>query len=212
MNPAVGVLGLVLAYVAGSLPTAYLAGRMLKGVDLRRVGSGNLGATNVYRELGLAPALVVLGVDAAKGALPVMVLPALLVGNGIARASSPWWAVGFGAAAIAGHAKSVFLLWKGGGKGVATAGGVFAALAPGATLGAVAGFAAVVAATRLVSLGSIVAALLLPTFAWLGGQTTPVLIAACVVGALVVYLHRGNIARLRQGTEPRIGKPGGGTP
>ena len=117
--------GLLIAYLAGSIPFAYLAGKLFKGIDLREHGSGNLGATNVFRVMGWKIASVVMLLDMAKGALPVLLLPPK-----VAPINPVLWAIAFGVAAIVGHVKSIFLLWKGGGKGVSTAGGVFLALAP----------------------------------------------------------------------------------
>jgi glycerol-3-phosphate acyltransferase PlsY len=208
MNAA-GIVGLLAAYVIGSFPSAYLAGRILKGIDLRTVGSGNLGAANVFRVLGPAAAVVVLSIDVLKGAAPTLLLPGLLgVGRWSADASA-WWAIAFGAAAIAGHAKPVFLLWRGGGKGVATAAGVFLAITPGPTALCVITFIVIVAATRYVSLGSIVAAAVLPVFEWLGTGASPVTYASVAVALFVTWAHRGNIVRLRAGTERRFGRPGG---
>jgi len=197
---------LLLAYVVGSIPFAYLAGRLLKGVDLRTVGSGNLGATNVYRELGIAPAVVVLLLDAVKGFGPVWWLPAL-----VGVPAGGWWAIGFGAAAIAGHAKPIFLLWRGGGKGVATAAGVFAAVVPSALGLAVLVFAAVVGVTRFVSLGSMLAALALPPFVLLtSGAQRPALVVSVVVAVFIIWTHRANIGRLLRGEERRLGRAGEG--
>ena len=114
MHPAVGLL---IAYLAGSVPTAYLAGRLLKGIDLRKAGSGNLGATNVYRNLGAPAAIMVLAIDVAKGALPVRFLPGLLHAGDAGGDAALWWALAFGVATIIGHVRPVFLLWRGGGKG-----------------------------------------------------------------------------------------------
>lgn len=202
MHPAAA---LALAYVAGSIPSAYLAGRLLKGIDLRTVGSGNLGATNVYRNLGAGAAVAVLVVDALKGALPAALLPGMLaaawVPDGAARL---WWGLGCGVAAILGHAKPVFLLWKGGGKGVATAAGVFGALAPAAFGIALAAFVLAAALSGIVSLGSILAALALPpALALTAGVRSPLFAVGCAVAAFVVWSHRTNIRRLREGTEPR---------
>ncbi len=198
-------LALVASYVIGSFPSAYLAGRLLKGVDLRTVGSGNLGATNVYRELGALPALIVLLLDAAKGWIPVAVLPTVLT-----VAVSEWWPLSFGMLAIAGHARPIFLLGRGGGKGVATASGVFLALAPIALAVAVSSFVIVVVATRFVSLGSIVAALVLPpAVAVTLGTTAPVFLVSVLVALFIVIAHRANIGRLRRGTESRLGRAGG---
>lgn len=205
MPPAIA---LGIAYVAGSLPFAYLAGRLLKGVDLRTVGSGNLGATNVYRTLGAPAAVVVLLLDALKGGLPVALLPRVLDSPALAGSNALlWWSLAFGVAAIAGHAKPIFLLWKGGGKGVATAAGVFAAVAPLALAVSLALFAVVVWRTRFVSLGSIVAATVLPlSIAVTTGPRSPLFLVACAVAAFVVWSHRANIHRLRAGTESRIGR------
>lgn len=208
MTPyAMPSLLMIAAYVCGSFPSAYLAGRMLKGIDLRTVGSGNLGATNVYRELGLWPAIAVLAADATKGAGPVLWFPRLLDQAGGAS-DSIWWTLGFGASAIVGHARPLFLLWKGGGKGVATAAGVFAAVTPTATLVALAAFVVVVAATRYVSLGSIVAAVTLPIAEWASGAPTPAVIAGAAIATFVIVSHRANMQRLRSGTERRLGRPG----
>lgn len=197
-------LALVAAYLMGSFPTAYLAGRV-NGVDLRTVGSGNLGATNVFRTLGWKWGLLVYVVDLLKGVLPVLWLPRL------ASVDSGWpWGVAFGVAAIAGHVRPVFLLGKGGGKGVATASGVFLALAPVAALCAFAAFVVVVAATRFVSLGSLVGAAVLPVV--LAAQqraATPLVLVSAGVCAFVFWTHRENIGRLRRGEERRIGRPEG---
>lgn len=206
MHPAVA---LGLAYLAGSIPFAYLAGRLLKGIDLRTVGSGNLGATNVFRTLGAEAAAVVLLLDALKGALPVALLPGLLAPRFTAGGPDHvlWWALACGVAAIAGHAKPVFLLWKGGGKGVATAAGVFGAIAPAALGVALTVFAAVVWRSKIVSLASISAAVILPlAVAFTLGAGSPVFAVACAIGLFVVWSHRANIQRLRAGTEPRLAR------
>lgn len=200
-----GWVALLIAYLSGSIPTAYLAGRLLKGVDLRTVGSGNLGATNVYRNLGAVPAAVVLLIDAAKGYLPVLLLPHRVAGVwAFERQEYTLWAIAFGVAAIFGHLKPIFLLWKGGGKGVATAAGVFGALVPAALGVALIAFIVVAAGSGYVSLASIVAALTLaiatPMFA---AGNVPLIVTAAVVGVAVVAMHGKNIQRLRAGTEPK---------
>jgi glycerol-3-phosphate acyltransferase PlsY len=203
-----GALGLVLAYLSGSIPSAYIAGRALKGVDLRTVGSGNLGATNVYRELGVWPAIAVLLADGLKGALPAAILPGLL-GTGFRSAdATAWWGIAYGAAAIAGHMKPIFLMGKGGGKGVATAAGVFVALTPMAALTALAAFAIAVALTRFISVGSMVGALTMPLAQLATEGITPVFYASLPIAAFVCWAHRANIGRLRTGTEPKFGRPG----
>ena len=197
-------LGLAVAYVVGSVPFAYLAGRMLQGVDLRAMGSGNLGATNVYRTLGLPAALVVLVLDSAKGALPTWLLPRLVLAPDVSPTTSLWWALAFGAAAVLGHAKPVFLLWKGGGKGVATAGGVFAVLAPWAFVAATTLLLVVAFATRYMSLGSVAAALCFPLFVWMSHGSAPVQGASIATGVFIIWSHRTNLQRLRAGTEHRL--------
>jgi glycerol-3-phosphate acyltransferase PlsY len=201
MHPAFGLLA---AYVSGSFPSAYLAGRLVKGVDLRTVGSGNLGATNVYRNLGLAAALCVLALDVSKGALPVLYLPRLLDAGAPGTDRALWWALAYGAAAILGHAKPVFLLWKGGGKGVATATGVFVVLAPSAMLSTVVVCIAIVWFSGYMSLGSMTAAVLFPLMVWFDRGVSPVLWGALFVALFICWTHRANIARLRSGTEPRL--------
>ena len=195
------LLGLLISYLAGSIPFAYLAGRA-KGVDLRKHGSGNLGATNAIRVLGPEiGGLVYLG-DTLKGMLPALLLPGRL------DVSRPeLWAIAFGCAAIVGHVRPMFLRGRGGGKGAATAGGVFLGLAPVPALIALASFVIAVAATRFASLGSIVAAVVLPTMIFFfGGGLTVLFVISCAIGLFVIWMHRTNIARLRQGTEPKIGR------
>jgi glycerol-3-phosphate acyltransferase PlsY len=195
---------LVLAYLCGSISFAYIAGRLVKGVDLRTVGSGNLGATNVYRVVGATAAVAVLVCDAGKGWVAAALIPRWLPVS-----DAPWVPIALGAAAVVGHAKPVFLLWRGGGKGVATGAGVFLALAPAAVGAAAIVFVLIVAATRYVAVASMVAALALPVaVAVFRGFSSPVFVAAVVIALFVLWTHRSNIQRLRSGTEKRIGRPG----
>lgn len=203
---------IVLAYLSGSIPSAYLAGRWVKGVDLRAIGSGNLGTTNVYRELGVGPALIVLAVDMLKGFAPVYLLPGLIA----ARSGMPvdplrWWGIGCAVAAVLGHAKPVFLLWRGGGKGVATAAGAFLALSAVPTAICVVVFVVIVAGTRFVSLASLFASAILPVLEWFMVGPSPVFYASLAIALFVAWGHRSNIGRLRAGTEPRFRPPGGAT-
>lgn len=208
----VGVIaaGLVVAYASGSLPSAYLAGRA-KGVDLRRHGSGNLGATNAWRVLGWRVGLLVYAADTLKGFLPVALLPRPVANAELA-------AIAYGVAAILGHVRPVFLGFQKGGKGVATAGGVFLALAPAALLVALGVFVVVFGTSGYVSLGSLAAAVALPlALLALGGWcTSPTLLVAAAVSAFVFWTHRANIGRLRRGEESRFRfgrrEPSGGTP
>jgi glycerol-3-phosphate acyltransferase PlsY len=199
MPPSVGLL---IAYVAGSIPAAYLAGKLLRGIDLREHGSGNLGATNVLRVMGAKIAALVMAVDVLKGALPVALLPRLTD-----AAHGERWAVAFGIAAIVGHVRPVFLLWRGGGKGVATAAGVFLALAPWGMLAALVVWAGVMFASGYVSLASLSAAVVLPVAIAIQWGIDSLLFAVSATVALFVFwTHRSNIARLRRGEEFRFGR------
>ncbi len=200
-------LGLVLAYLAGSIPAAYIAGRVSKGIDLRQHGSGNLGATNVYRVLGAKIAAIVLLFDAAKGAIPVLYFPRLLDPTTIGTNSMIWWSIAFGVAAIAGHVRPVFLLWKGGGKGVATASGVFGALAPAAIGVTLVVWFLVLVVSGYMSLASLAGAAVLPiAIAVLRGVRSPLFVVSVAIAAFVFWTHRANIGRLRRGEEPRFGR------
>ncbi len=211
LHPA---FGLLVAYVAGSFPSAYLAGRLVKGVDLRTIGSGNLGATNVYRELGFGAALAVYVIDAAKGALPVALLPRVLDVGPAGSPGAVWWALAYGMATLAGHAKPIFLMWKGGGKGVSTASGVFAALAPVPLSLALTIFAITLFSSGYVSLASLVGAVVLPPLVYWHDGASPVFWVSLAVGVFIWWSHRANIRRLLAGTESSIRKkrPGGTTP
>jgi glycerol-3-phosphate acyltransferase PlsY len=197
-------VGLVLAYLAGSIPAAYIAGKVTRGIDLRQHGSGNLGATNVHRVLGAPVAIVVLLFDAAKGAIPVLWLPKLAHLTGAAESA---WAIAFGVAAIVGHVRPIFLLWKGGGKGVATASGVFGALAPAAIGITLLVWFLVLVTSGYMSLASLAgAAVLPPAIALLVGVRSPLFAVSVMVAVFVFWTHRANIGRLRRGEEPRFGR------
>jgi glycerol-3-phosphate acyltransferase PlsY len=200
VHPAVAV---VLSYVSGSIPAAYLAGKW-SGVDLRTHGSGNLGATNVLRVLGPRIGMLVFGVDIAKGALPVWFLPPL---TGTIGDRQTWIAVACGLAAIVGHIRPVFLGFGKGGKGVATTCGVFLALAPLETLLTLLIFVVVVMASGYVSLGSLTGAISLPVLlAASVGIHSPLFSVSVVTLVFVFWTHRANIQRLRAGTEYRFGR------
>ncbi len=197
----VPILLLAAAYLLGATPTSYWVGRGLRGIDLREHGSGNLGATNVFRVLGWKAALPVVVVDVLKGWVPVALFPALHPGV------SEGWTLAFGAAAIIGH---VFSFWVGfrGGKGVATSAGVFLALSPWGVLIALAVWMIAVALTRYVSLGSILAAAVLPVAVFLlphgGGNLLKAFTLA--LAAFVIWAHRANIRRLLRGEENRFAR------
>ena len=185
---------LLIGYIVGSLPIGYLVAQSTRGVDLRRVGSGNVGAANVYRTGGLGMAIAVMLADAAKGAAAVL----LAVGGSSAVAA--------GVAAVIGHIYPVWLGFKGG-KGVATAGGAFTLLTPWPAAIAAAAFAVTVARTRFVSLGSIVATVLLPVVEWMTPGLRAVDIGATIVAALILFRHRGNMMRLWSRTERAFPPP-----
>ena len=194
------VIALVASWLIGSIPWAYLAGRLLKGVDLRTYGSGNLGTTNVLRLLGAPAAIIVYLLDAAKGFVPALLFPALF---GFAPRGG--WAIACGLVAILGHVKPVFLGFKGGGKGVATASGVFFALTPLATFACLVGFLTLLATTRTMSMASLTGAAILPIgVALTHGVTSLVFAVSLGVAAFVYWTHRANIGRLRRGEEPKL--------
>ena len=202
------IVAVVIAYVAGSFPSAYLAGKW-HGVDLRQHGSGNLGATNVVRVLGIRVGAMVFIADTLKGFLPVFLLPAL---TGVAHPEL--LSLTIGGAAILGHVRPVFLLGQKGGKGVATAGGVFLGVAWLPALIAIVVFIIVFATSRYVSVASLSAAFALPFAFLLTGASISdsYFIASVVVSAFVFFTHRANIGRLRRGEEPRFTRGKAGKP
>lgn len=191
------LLWLAAAYLLGATPSSYLAGRLARGIDLREHGSRNLGATNVYRVLGWGWAIPVALADVAKGAVPVWLFGRWAAGPG-------WLPAALGVAAVLGHMFSPYVGFKGG-KGVATGGGMFIALAPLAVLAAFGAWGATLWLTGYVSVASLVAATSFPVWVRL---TTPGATAAFWAAAglalLIVWSHRANIQRLLAGTENRF--------
>lgn len=197
--------GLAVGAAAGSIPFAWLLHRMATGRDLRGEGSGNPGATNLERADGKAWGAAALALDAGKGAAAV-IIAARLAGN---AASAPA-ALG----AVLGHVFSPWLMGRGG-KGVATAAGAYAVLAPFAAAAALAVFVLAVVITRFVSLGSVLGAVALPFAVLLLGHDKGAAAAAIAIAVLIAWRHRGNFARMRAGTEPRVSgrqRGGGGAP
>ena len=190
------MIAVLLAYLAGSVPFAYLLARRA-GIDVRRVGSGNVGAANVMRTTGTARAVLVMALDVAKGAAAVVVAQAAMGGAPVAAVT--------GTAAVVGHIYPVWLRFRGG-KGVATAAGAFGVLTPLAIGPAAAIFVATVWASRYISLGSVMAAVALAPLAWTTGAPAAAVAAAAAVGVLVVFRHRTNLGRLRAGSERRVGQ------
>lgn len=197
MSVPAAVLWLVAAYLVGATPTSYVAGRVAKGIDLREQGSRNLGATNVYRVLGWRWAIPVGLIDVAKGAVPVALFGSWAHG----AAGFP---VFLGLAAVLGHMFSPYVGFKGG-KGVATAAGMFLALAPSAVLIALPVWGLCLWATGYVSLSSMLVAIVFPLLVrFTPHQGRPAVVASVALAALIVYSHRANIRRLVTGTENRF--------
>jgi glycerol-3-phosphate acyltransferase PlsY len=186
---------IILAYLIGSIPFALILARRW-GADLRRTGSGNLGAANVMRASGVTAGVLVAALDIAKGAASVWLAVSVSQGAAVPAAA--------GLAAIVGHIYPVWLRFRGG-KGVATACGVFTVLSPLAVPPALAMFAAAVWLTKYISLGSVVASIALPPLAYALGSPAPTVLAAVAAAIIIVFRHRSNVGRLRTGTERRLG-------
>ena len=190
------VTAVLVAYLVGSVPFAYVLARR-RGVDLRRVGSGNVGASNVLRTSGVSSAVVAMCLDGAKGIVAVLVAQRLTVGE-----ATP---VAAGIASIIGHVYPVWLRFRGG-KGVATAAGVFGVLAPLALAVAGGVFVLAVWLTRYISAGSLAAAISLAVVAAATDVGPTVAVGAAVAALIIVHRHRANLSRLRAGTERRVGQ------
>lgn len=189
------ILLIIFAYLLGSIPTGLVLSRALAEVDPRQKGSRNIGATNVMRTAGKALGMMTLLGDMLKGLLPV-IIAVLLVQEQV-------WVAGAGLAALLGHCFPVYLRFKGG-KGVATALGIFLPLAPLAIVFDIAVFAAGVGISRMVSVGSMAAAAALPILVWLWGYPAPHIVLGICVGVLIIYRHQENIKRLLTGNENRF--------
>jgi glycerol-3-phosphate acyltransferase PlsY len=200
------IVTVVAAYLLGSIPTGFLVAKA-KGIDIRTVGSGNIGATNVFRALGTPAGVVVLLVDALKGWVAVVLVSRAVyhwILPGSDAQEREWLAICAGLSAILGHNYTCWLHFKGG-KGIATSAGVLVALVPWSLIIILTIWILVFAFTRYVSLASICASASLPFAAWLTGQSLTMVIVVALMGALAIYKHKGNIQRLLKGTESRIG-------
>lgn len=198
MTVAIWIICAGVSYLLGSIPTGYVWCRA-RGIDIRTVGSGNIGATNVMRALGKPIGITVLLLDALKGFLPVLLAPKLL--PELDRSALQ---IVCCVAVVAGHNWTCWLKFKGG-KGVATSAGALLAMLPVPLLTALAVFAVVFALSRYVSLGSICAAATVPVATWLFGYDRTLIIFTTAIGALAIYKHKSNIQRLIAGTENRVG-------
>ena len=190
-----GVLVVLGGYLLGSMPFGYWLVRLLKGEDIRKVGSGNIGATNVWRTYGKAYGIPIVVLDVAKGFIPALV-GTLLVDELVGALA--------GGAAMLGHWRPLFLRFQKGGKTVATAGGTFFGIAPLLGVVGLIIWVAVFLLFRYASLASLVTAVALPFVGLALGEPWPVITFAAIAGVAVIVLHRGNIARLRAGTESRF--------
>lgn len=199
---------LLLGYLLGSIPFGYGAARLLKGIDIRQEGSGSTGATNVLRVVGKGPALGVFILDVGKGTAAVLLAKALLPASWSGTALDAW-VVGAGLAALAGHIWPMWLGWRGG-KAVATGLGMLLGLAWPVGLACFGVFLTVLSVSRMVSLSSMLAAVALPLLmlGWFpqhGGFRPAYLALALITTLLVLWRHRANLARILEGTEPRLG-------
>ena len=193
------ILVVPLGYLLGSFPSGYLAGRWCSGVDIRKLGSGSTGATNVLRQVGKGPALVVFVVDVFKGSAAVILARSLL------GASAHGWLVAAGLAALAGHIWPVWLGWKGG-KAVATGFGMLLGLVPAVGLACLGIFLTSLAVSRIVSISSVLAAAALPLLMAGAGAPGAYLGLGLVAAVMVIWRHRSNLNRLLKGEEPRLGQ------
>lgn len=192
------LLWIVIAYLAGAVPTGYLAGKFFKGIDIREHGSKNPGATNVFRVVGTTAGIITFIVDALKGFLPVYIAAKYF-------SFGQFFPIAVGLSAIAGHMWTIFLKFRGG-KGVATGAGVFLALLPLPTLFALIIFAIVLFFTKYVSMGSIIAAFSLPVFAILLNKPKIHIFVSLIVAAAIILKHRSNIKKLIEGKEHKVGE------
>ncbi|HBT20524.1 MAG TPA: acyl-phosphate glycerol 3-phosphate acyltransferase [Peptococcaceae bacterium] len=186
---------IILNYLVGSIPFAYIAGKVLKGIDIREYGSGNVGATNAFRVLGTGPGIFVFAADTLKGVFGVYLAKMFL--------ADLWLVVAASLAVIIGHSYSVFLGFKGG-RGVATGAGIILSLSPRVLLLALILFVIIVLTTKYVSLGSITAAFSLPILMFIFNEPAPIKLLGFAAAVLVIYRHKPNIKRLLEGTESKI--------
>ena len=191
-----------LGYLLGSLPSGYLAGRWCAGIDIRQLGSGSTGATNVLRQVGKGPALVVFVVDVFKGSA------AVILARGLMGSGAYGWLVVAGLAALAGHIWPIWLGWKGG-KAVATGFGMLLGLVPAVGLACLGVFLTSLALSRIVSISSVLAAAALPLLMAAAGAPGAYLGLGFAAAVMVIWRHRSNLARLLKGEEPRLGQKKG---
>ncbi|MDB9506161.1 glycerol-3-phosphate 1-O-acyltransferase PlsY [Microcystis aeruginosa CS-338/01] len=198
---------LLLSYLLGSIPTGYLIGKYSKGIDIRDYGSGSTGATNVLRTLGKTAGAIVLLIDMLKGMAAVALVRVLyfIDVNPLPDSWYYWLIIGAGLGSVIGHSKSIFLNFSGG-KSVATSLGVLLVMNPLVACGTLASFLVMLALFRIVSLGSIIGALVVNILMVVLGQPLPYILFSLMAGTYVILRHQGNIKRLLAGKEPKIGQ------
>ena len=196
------LLILFVGYLFGSFPSGYLAGKIAKGIDIRSLGSGSTGATNVLRHIGKRAAITVFLLDVLKGVIPILLAKYLLLNDS--------WQVAIGLSTLIGHIWPVWLNWRGG-KAVATGLGIFLGISWQVGLATLGIFILIIILFRIVSLASVSAALALPLIMLLSFKTSsisfPFLVISLLAMTLVIWRHRENIRRLMKGKEPKIGQP-----
>ncbi len=201
METILNLLILLLGYLFGSFPSGYLAGRIVKGIDIRSLGSGSTGATNVLRHIGKSAAITVFLIDVFKGVISILLAKYCLLSDS--------WLIAVGLSTLIGHIWPVWLKWKGG-KAVATGLGIFLGLSWQVGLATLGIFILMITLFRIVSLASVTAALALPLIMFLSFKTSnislPFLVISLLAMTLVVWRHRENIVRLTKGKEPKIGQ------
>ncbi len=196
------ILTIIISYLLGSIPTSYIFGKIFKGVDIREHGSGNVGATNVYRVIGKLPGLIVLALDIVKGLLPVTLFSAYLLNRGV-NTDRETLQVLMGAAVIAGHIWPIFLRFKGG-KGVATAAGVILGIDARILIFALIVWITIFVITHYISASSVTSALSVPIIFALFGASAKVVIFAAAISLVIISSHKPNIQRLLRGEEKKI--------
>ncbi|MDP8219506.1 MAG: glycerol-3-phosphate 1-O-acyltransferase PlsY [Candidatus Theseobacter exili] len=198
------VVAVLASYLIGSIPTAYLVGKLIGKIDIREIGSGNVGATNILRTFGVKPGVTVLFIDALKGVIPVLIISTLLWNSSVPFPLTTLKVFCF-LGALCGHLWPVFLRFKGG-KGVATSAGGLLALHPPAFLVSGAVFFVTVAFTRYISLGSVLAAVTLPVCLLIMHAPAMIIFIGILAAILVIVRHRANISRLLRGDEKKLGE------
>jgi glycerol-3-phosphate acyltransferase PlsY len=198
------IIGIIVSYIIGAIPFSYILGKLFKGIDIREYGSGNVGATNLIRSVGKLPGLIALLLDALKGFI-VVIFAAGFFYRPAALPSLPLFKCMLGLAVVFGHIWTVFLKFRGG-KGVATAIGVFIGLAPLAMAFGLCIWGLSALIFRYVSLSSIIMAISLPVIMFILNKPNEYILFACLLGAFIIYRHRANISRIINGTEYKIGQ------